>query len=233
MPHLPDVNFSTACTEWTNARVGVAGRGLPALDVGLSTDELEITGTLGVTVSSTVLGTSRVARVRGNTTVFLHSDEVQSRVETTLNGGQVDIEGELVAEEVEHLVLVLAIHEVEPRADVLAVLVLGDKAESEGVAACAGAVRLLVVGTLKCAALGALIGGCADAGPLVALVAALAPLDGVRPSPVGVDDDLGVCVCAGPGGAVLPGEARVGLGVKGASLLGLNRDCEEGDDDSF
>lgn len=93
----------------------------------LATDELQVTSTLGIAVSSTILGTSLVGRVLGHTTISVHGDKVQSRVEAALDGGEVDVKGQLVALEGEHLVAAGALHEVQAGADVLAVAVLLDE----------------------------------------------------------------------------------------------------------
>jgi hypothetical protein len=45
-------------------------------------DELDVARALSVTVTGTVLGTSLVARVLGETTVLVHRGEVESTVET-------------------------------------------------------------------------------------------------------------------------------------------------------
>lgn len=47
---FPNVDLGTAAAVRTDAGVGVVARCLPAVDVGLATDELEIAGALGVAV---------------------------------------------------------------------------------------------------------------------------------------------------------------------------------------
>ncbi len=47
---LPNVDFRTATTVRAHAGVGVVGGLLPALNVGLATDELEVTGALSIAV---------------------------------------------------------------------------------------------------------------------------------------------------------------------------------------
>jgi hypothetical protein len=140
----------------------------------MATEELEVTGALRVTVSGTVLGTSSVGGLRADTTVLGHGDEVQSGVETALDGGQIHVEGELVADEVEGLVAGLVLEEVHTGTDVGAVLVLGHELEVKSVTAGGGTVGALVVDTLDSAVLSAVLVAGADAGPLVAVIAVLA-----------------------------------------------------------
>lgn len=194
----------------------------------LATDELQVTSALSVTVSGTVLGTSLVGRVLAHTTVLVHGDEVEGTVKTAVEGRQVNIEGELVVHEGEHLVLVGAVHEVETGADVGAVLVLGQELESQGVTAGGGTVGRAVVGTLDLAVGRAALGVGAGGGvPLIAVVAVDVVALDVEPTPVGVDGHLGVDVSAAGGGTLLPGELGVSLGLLSADSLALGH-CDEG-----
>lgn len=144
-----------------------------------------------LTYTSAVLGTSLVGGIAAHATVLLHGNEVEGAVETALDRREINIEGELVVHESEHLVLGVAVHEVESGADVGAVVVLGDELEREGIAADGGAIGSAIVGTLE-QTLGRAVGtAAASAGPLVAVVAVLAARV-VKPAPVGVDDDLSV-----------------------------------------
>ena len=97
----------------------------------LAVDELDVLGALRVAVASTVLSTSLVGCVLGETTILSHLDEVQSTVETAGEVGHVDIEGEFLVEEGEHLVVGVVLHQVDTRADVGA----GNELERERVAA--------------------------------------------------------------------------------------------------
>lgn len=139
----------------------------------LATDELQITGALRITVSSTELGTGSVGRVLGLATISIHGNKVQGRVETALDLGQIDVEGQLVVLEREGLVPVGVLHEVQTGADVLAVLVLLDELQGQGVAAGGDAVGARVVGSLE-GAVGAVGLAGAVARPLVAVIAVLA-----------------------------------------------------------
>lgn len=62
---------------------------------------------------------------------LVHCHEVKRSIEAALNGGQVNVEGKLVAQQCEHLILrgTRTGHEVEPRPDVGSVLVLGHELE--------------------------------------------------------------------------------------------------------
>lgn len=120
----------------------------------LSIDKLQVTRALAVAVASSVGSTSLVSRVLGQTTVGVHRDEVQSSVQTTLSYvslstcrhwktgfatyrkvGDIHVKSELLAQQLEHLVLSGRCHEVGTRANVGAAAVLGNKVQGEGVAA--------------------------------------------------------------------------------------------------
>lgn len=98
---LPDIHLRAASTVVTDTSVGIVGGGIPTLNVTNTVDVLEITGALSVAVTGTVLGTSLVGGVLGLATIKIHGDEVESAVETAAGAGDIDIEGELVAEELE------------------------------------------------------------------------------------------------------------------------------------
>lgn len=131
---LPDVHLGAAGTHLALAGVGVVVGRVPALDVGYTVDELDVVGALGVAVSSSVLGTSLVVALV-DTTVGSHLNKVESTVQTARQLGDVDVEGELLADEVEHLVLGVALHEVGTRTNVSRVRALGDELEGQRVAA--------------------------------------------------------------------------------------------------
>lgn len=138
----------------------------------LATNELEVTSALSVAVSGTELGTGSVGRVLRLATIGVHGDEVQGRVETTLNLGEVDVESQLVVVESEGLVLLGGLHEIQTRADVLAVGVLLDELQRQGVPAGSDTVGAGVVSTLQ-GTLGAVSLAGAVACPLVAVIAVL------------------------------------------------------------
>lgn len=176
-----------------------------------------------------------------------YSNKVEGAVQATANVRNIDVKSELVAEELKHLVLVLALHEVHAGADVGAVPVLGDVFEAEGVAVGLDAIGALVVNTVEATRRGAGLAVGADAGvPAVPLVAVGGALDGVpcngksvlwcnwsegdlRPSPVAVEDHgAGDVGAAAAGAAARPVELRLGLLGRGAGLLGLDDAQDEG-----
>ena len=73
----------------------------------LAVDEFQSTWTLCVAVASTILGTSLITRVLGHPTVRIHLYEVESGVETAHDVGQIDVEGELLVLQLEHVVRIV------------------------------------------------------------------------------------------------------------------------------
>jgi hypothetical protein len=152
-------------------------------------NKLDVTGALAVAVAGTVLGSGGVAVVLGHATIGIHGDKVQGSVQAAADVRDVNIKGELVVEQSEHLVGVFVLHEVGAATNVGAVLMLGDELEAQLVAAGLDSVRLPVVGTVDAANLGASSAIRADGRvPFIAGVAVGARFI-VRPSPVGVNDD--------------------------------------------
>ena len=104
-------------------------------------------GALGITVTSTVLGTSPVGREAGGSAVCVHLDEVERAVETAWELRHVDVEGELLVRKVEHLILGVArVHEVHTGTDVRGVRAVRHELQREGVATCGDTVRACVAG---------------------------------------------------------------------------------------
>ena len=102
----------------------------------LAVDELDVVRALGVAVSGTVLGASLVAGEAGLATVGVHLDKVERAVETAGEVRHVDVEGELLVLQVEHLVGgVILREEVDTRPDVLRVWTLGHELEAKCVSA--------------------------------------------------------------------------------------------------
>ena len=102
----------------------------------LAVDELNVVWALGVAVAGTVPGAGDVAGEAGLATVSVHLDEVEGAVETTGEVRHVDVEGELLVLQVEHLVGgVILREEVDTRPDVLRVWALGHELEAECVSA--------------------------------------------------------------------------------------------------
>lgn len=244
---LPDIHLRAASTVVTNTSVRVVGGGRPALNVTNTVDVLEITGALSVAVTGTVLGTSLVGGVLGLATIKIHGDEVEGAVETAADAGHIDIEGELVAEELEAcrqsllairysgkggrssrtLVGIVAVHEVSTGTNVGRVLALGDELKAERVAAGLNTIGRRVLSAIN-AALGSAVGvGAADGGiPLVAVVAVGAAGESVSPAPVGINGDGAGDVGASGRSALGPVKGRVGLGSERANSLGVGRGHE-------
>lgn len=179
---------------------------------------------MGVAVAGTVLGASLVVGELRHATVGVHLTEVESAVETARELRHVNVEGELLVQELEHLVLGLAAHEVDTRADVGA----RDELQSERVAGGRDAVSTLVVGTVEGAVLRASDTVGTERGvPFITGVAVRVSADGVEPAPVGVEDNSRVLGDAASAGRALLGrELGVGLGCLGAGLLAVHHSGE-------
>ena len=155
-------------------------------------------------------------------TVEGHLGEVQGAVETAGELRDVDVEGELHVEGVEVLVGGVGGHEVQTRADVLAVRVVGDELEGQSIAAGSDTIGTGVVGAIQ----GAVGDTCRRIGaecrvPGVSRVAVGVAGGGVDPAPVGIEHDLSVLSGAAASlGALLPGEGGVDLSCVRADLLG-------------
>ena len=194
----------------------------------LSIDEFDIPGALRVTVTGSVFCTSLVPGVLGQATVGIHLGEVEGSIETAGQVGEVDVKCELLVEELEHLILRIAGHHIDTRADVLATGVGGDKLEREGVTASGDTIRARVVSTVEGTIGGAGLSVSANSriegvsGVAVGVVA-----DFVEPAPVRVESDLALGLGSTAGfRAFLPGKSGVGLCRVGANLLAAHHSDE-------
>jgi hypothetical protein len=195
----------------------------------LAVDELDVARTLGVAVTSTVLGTGLVAGEPGHATVSIHLTQVEGAVETAGELRNIDGESELLVQELEHCVLCLTVQEVDTRADV------GSRyeAEREGVAGGRDTVGGIVLGTVEGTVRSAGHGvGAESSVPLVACVAVGVAANGVEPAPVGVEHNGGrLGDTSSTGRALLRGKLGVGLSRLSAGLLtvhyGSERECQE------
>lgn len=79
-----------------------------------------------------------------------HRDEVQGSVEATRQLRKINIEAELVADEIEHLVVVRILHKVGTRPNVRRVRPLCDKLEIELIARSRDTVCSSIVTALNC-----------------------------------------------------------------------------------
>ena len=156
---------------------------------------------LRVAVARAQLGARGVAGVLALAAVLVHLHKVEGTVEAAREVGDVDVEGELFVLELEHLVVLVVLHQVRPRAHVLGVGALHDEREINGIAARLDAVGVLVllVRAFEDAALGARLRVRAQRRiPLVAMVAVCGLTIFVDPPPVGVDSDLASLLLAAP-----------------------------------
>ena len=108
---------------------------------------------LSVTVSSPVLSTRLITRESGQSTVRVHRNEVESAIETARELRHVEVEGEFLVQEVEHLVFRLVLEQVDTGSDIFSVLVARDELELEFTATRGDTIGSLVVDTLDCAVL--------------------------------------------------------------------------------
>ena len=194
----------------------------------LAVDELDVVRALGVAVAGTVLGAGDVAGEAGLATVSVHLNEVEGAIETTGQVRHVDVEGELLVLQLEHLVGGLVRHQVDTRADIAA----RDKLERERVTAGCDTVGARVVCAVEGTVLRTSGGVGADARvPRIAGVAVGVAASGVQPTPVGVENDGSAQGLASAGRrALLRGQLRVVLGGLSSSLLSVC-DGEQGESD--
>jgi hypothetical protein len=157
-----------------------------------SVDELNILRTLGITVSSSVLGTSLICGVLAHSPVCIHLCKVKSAVKTAREVRHVNVEREFLTQQLKHLIFSCAAsgHQVCSRADIGRTAALRYKAELDGVAAGRDAISAGVVSSIQSAVGGASLAiwakGCI---PSVTSVAIGVPGLSVEPSPVGVEDN--------------------------------------------
>jgi len=139
----------------------------------LTVDELDVVWALSITVTGTILGTSLVSGVLGETTIGSHLREVQSTVQTARKVGNIDIESELLVVWLEHLILgVGGVHEVDTGTNVVGVWSLSDVLESQGVVGGVDPVSSSVVSTIHGAVLSASLSIGTERGiPVVTIIA--------------------------------------------------------------
>lgn len=114
-------------------------------DTHLTVDKLQIPRALRVAVACAILGTGLVVLIGGQTTVRVHGDEVQSAVETTWKVGHIHVEGELLVQQLEHLVGVLVLHQKQTRTNVAS----SDEAKGQGIAVSLDTVRGFILCPVK------------------------------------------------------------------------------------
>jgi hypothetical protein len=220
---LPDIHLIAACAVLALSGVGVAGVGAPANGVGLSGDELDVVGALSIAITGSVLGTSLVVGLGGHATIGLHVGEVEGTVKTARKVGDIDVKGELLVLDLEHLIFgVVRGHEVDTRTNVGAGA-LGDKLHGKSVSRGGDTICATVVGTLNGAVLGAGDGVRAEGGiPSVTGVAVGITGGGVEPTPIGIEyDGTGLSSARATGRALLPTHAGMNFSSVSADLLAI------------
>lgn len=231
---LPDIHLVTAGTVLAETSVGVDGGCSPSFSVTRTSDELHVVWALSIAVTGTVLGTSLVGWVLGHTTVLVHLDKVQGSVDTARGVGDIDIKGELLTDGVEHVVVGVVLQQVDTRTNVGSRR-SGHELQGDSIAAGGDTVGTGVIGALKSAVSSAR--GVVWAEGAVELVAGVAVVELVgsivsEPTPVGVDDDLGVLGgTAARASTGVRGQRRMGLSSDGPRLLGRDV-CDEGGEKS-
>lgn len=180
----------------------------------LAVDELDVVGALGVTVARSVLGAGLVAGEAGHATILVHLGEVKGTVDTARHVGNIDIKGELLVEQVEHVVVGLVSHQVDTRANVLAERALSHELELKLATRSSDSVGPGVVGAVESAVGGTSLAIGAKRGvPGAASVAVVVTVLHVKPAPVGVEGDLCLKGSArASSSALLDGKRRVDFG---------------------
>jgi hypothetical protein len=87
---LPDIHLRAAGTIL--AGPGVAAGAVPANDVRLAVNELDILWALRVAITRTVLGAGLVVRVLARTAICIHGGEIDGAVQATIKLRHVDVE---------------------------------------------------------------------------------------------------------------------------------------------
>ncbi len=103
-----------------------------------------------VAVAGSVLSTSLVGWIFGHATISVHLGEVEGTVETAREGGDINIEGELLVEGLEDLVGSVGVHEVGSGSDV-GVGARSDELQGEGIAGGGDTIGSAVIGTVESA----------------------------------------------------------------------------------
>jgi hypothetical protein len=143
-------------------------------------------GTLGVAVSSSILGACLVGRILAATAVLLHLRKVDSTVKPATQFGHIDVKRKLLVLELKHVILGIAGHKVDARADVRA----SNKLKCESVATRRDTIRARIIRTVE----GTVGSACLRVGaktcvPFVARVTVGVTASGMQPAPVGIESD--------------------------------------------
>mmetsp|Transcript_61394 Transcript_61394/g.190297 ORF Transcript_61394/g.190297 Transcript_61394/m.190297 type:complete len:520 (-) Transcript_61394:182-1741(-) len=183
---LPDVHLGAADAP---VPLGPPLLLVPTLEIGRALDEFHVVRALRVAVSRAQLCARRVVPL-ALLAILIHLHEVDGAVHAALQRGRVDIEGELLVQELEHLVVFLVLHHVHSRADCLAGLELQFDAAS-GLLHAVGVLVVLLGNALERAARSTSLVAVADAripsrGRARNAVLVLVLPSVVHPAPLGV-----------------------------------------------
>jgi hypothetical protein len=182
-------------------------------------------------LTSSIFGTGGVVALV-ETTVGGHLNKVQSTVQTARKLGNINIEGEFLSDDVEHLVFGVGLHEVGSGSDVGGVGALCNELEGKSISAGADTVGARVVSAIDSTCLRT-SGTVFARGsiPCIVRIAVRVAGSNVGPSPVGIDGNgtaLGCARTASCSSTGLPGHLRVGFGLLLTDLLSAGG-SEEGE----
>lgn len=148
-------------------------------------------------------------------TILVHGDEIKSSIESASSSTRVDIECKLLVQHREHLIVVIILHQIQPRANVRPVSILGQEVDLDRFPAGGDAIGTCIIGTID--------GTFRSTSLVVAADSSVPRVSGVAicrsrstfmgPSPVGVQHDFAIDVRATSGGTSLPCDRRVYFGL--------------------
>jgi hypothetical protein len=117
-------------------------------------NEFDVPRALRVTVTCSILGTSRVTLVLAQTTISVHGGEVQGAVQATWEVGDIDVKGEFVANEIEGLIGLIILHKIDTRANICS----SNELERKRITSGGDTINPLIVSTVNCAVCSARLG---------------------------------------------------------------------------
>jgi len=110
---FPNVHLGTASAIFAEPHVVrfVFGISFPIDGVGFTVNEFDVVRTLCVAIPSAIFGASLVV-AKALPTLLIHLDKVHSTIHTTFKVGYIDVHGEFPVLKVEHLVVVIIVHQI-------------------------------------------------------------------------------------------------------------------------
>mmetsp|Transcript_43316 Transcript_43316/g.109766 ORF Transcript_43316/g.109766 Transcript_43316/m.109766 type:complete len:243 (-) Transcript_43316:137-865(-) len=126
---LPNVHLCTACAVMAHRR---HVRGVPIQEVRLALHELDVVRALRVAIAGAVLGSGGVP-LAIQIAVLVHLDEVHGAVQAAGQVADVNVHGEFTVLQLEHVVGVVAVHDVQPGAVVVSVGALCHEIEGHAI----------------------------------------------------------------------------------------------------